>query len=327
MKKRRVVITGAAFPAEIARVLEAHGLVIEAIPGTLDRDEIVSTLSGAWGYVQGGSERMTKDVWQKVPELAVICFMGTGYHSFMQLPENPVGMQFTYTPHANAEAVAEFTIALMLDMTRRVTERANEVRAGGWSEVATPSLIGARVGIAGMGRIGQEVARMASSAFGARVAYWNRSIRPELRGLGYTRADSIRELCAQVDLLSLGLAYKPGDNDGVIAEEELTLLGGSGILVNTARAELVDPVALREALMAGRIAGAAMDGYYIEPTPEPHDDPYGLLAMTPRLLVTPHCAYLSHQAVHRMAAMAAENLLAVLEQRVPPYPVPALGTC
>ncbi len=316
--KKRVLITGATFPADVAEKLIASGLELESVPGDLKKEEVVAALQGAWGYVLGGYERMTEDVGNQLEELQVACFLGTGYSTFMQLPKESTQTAFTYTPHANFAAVAEFAVALMLDITRDITNRANQVTAGGWSEIATPSLIGAKVGIVGMGHIGQEVARILSTGFGAQVFYWNRTARPALDDLGFTQAKSILELCEQVDILSLHLDHQSGVTDHIVGASELAALGSNGMLVNTARAELVDPNALRTSLENNELRAAAIDGYYEEPTPSPDQDPYGLLKLAPKLLVTPHCAYLSEQALHRMAEMAAENLLSVLAGQVPP---------
>ncbi|MFI8081744.1 2-hydroxyacid dehydrogenase [Kitasatospora sp. NPDC086009] len=324
MDRRRVVVTGATFPDQVVRKLEAGGFTVESLPGDLDEDKVVQALHGAWGYVLGGSEVMSARAWDRLPDLAVACFMGTGYGSFMELPEGASPTRFCYTPHANAVAVAEFTAAQMLDLVRGVTRRVTGVRAGLWSEDATPSLVGARLGVAGMGHIGREVARMAHAAFGMEVLYWNRTHRPELDGLPYTAVASLDDLFEAAEVVTLHFPHQPGVNDGVIGARQLTALGPDGFLINTARAALVDPDALRTALAEGLIAGAAFDGYYTEPTPDPAEDPYGLLEFVPdRLLVTPHCAYLSTQAVRRMADMAAENLLSVARGDEPRYPATA----
>lgn len=320
MESRRVVVTGATFPEQVVRELEADGFTVESLPGDLDENKVVQALHGAWGYVLGGSELMSRRAWEQLPDLAAVCFMGTGYSSFIELPEGDSRTRFSYTPHANAVAVAEFTVAQMLDLVRGVTRRVAGVRAGVWSEDATPSLVGARLGVAGMGHIGREVARMAHAAFGMEVLYWNRTHRPELDELPYTAVSSLDELFEAADVVTLHFPHLPGVNDGVIGAKQLTALGSDGFLVNTARAAIVDPAALRTALAEGRIAGASIDGYYTEPTPAPDEDPYGLLEFVPdRLLVTPHCAYLSTQAIRRMADMAAENLRAVARGDEPPY--------
>jgi lactate dehydrogenase-like 2-hydroxyacid dehydrogenase len=320
MGSRTIVATGSTFPEEVTRELEAGGFRVETVPGDLDEAGVIQALQGAWGYLLGGSEHMSKDAWNQLPDLAVVCFLGTGYSSFMELPEGESPIRFTYTPHANAGAVAEFSIAQMIDLVRGISRKVVGVQAGQWSEEATPSLIGARLGVAGMGHIGREVARMAYAAFGTEIFYWNRTRRPELDALPYTPVPSLTDLFEAADIVSVNFAYEPGDNDGAVGASQLAALGADGFVVNTARAALLDPAALREALAEGWISGASMDGYYIEPTPIPADDPYGLLTFIPdRLLVTPHCAYLSRQAIRKMADMATENILAVARDEVPPY--------
>ena len=320
MENRTIVATGATFPEEVARELEAGGFTVKSVPGDLDQAGVIQALQGAWGYLLGGSERMSKDAWNQLPDLAVVCFLGTGYSSFIELPEGKSHIRFTYTPHANAVAVAEFSIAQMIDLVRGITQRVVGVQAGKWSEETTPSLIGARLGVAGMGHIGREVARMAHAAFGTEIFYWNRTRRPELDDLPYTPVPSLTDLFEAADIVSIHFDYVPGENDGAVGAAQLAALGTDGFLVNTARAALVEPGALRTALDENWISGASMDGYYIEPTPAPADDPYGLLAFIPdRLLVTPHCAYLSRQAIRNMADMATENILAVARGEVPPY--------
>ena len=320
--RRRVVITGAPFPEPSLHALHAAGFEVTAAPGDLDEEGAIQALEGAWGYVLGGSERLSAGAWDRLPDLAVACFLGTGYSSFMELPAHPSPIRFAYTPHANAVAVAEMSLAHILDLVRAVTRTGTEVAAGRWSERATPSLAGARLGIAGMGHIGRELARMAHAAFGTEILYWNRTPRPELAALPYKAVDSLLDLFHAADVVSLNFAHEPGVNDGVVTAEHLSALGPSGYLVNCSRAELVDPAALRSALAEDTIAGASIDGYYTEPTPAPADDPHGLLAFAPtRLLVTPHSGFHSTQAMARMAEMAVENLLAVLREEAPPYAV------
>ncbi|MGW3815390.1 2-hydroxyacid dehydrogenase [Streptomyces sp. NPDC005046] len=320
---RRIVHTGAPFPEPSVRVLQAAGFEVTTAPGDLDEEGVIQALDGAWGYVLGGSEQLSAKAWDRLPDLAVACFLGTGYGSFMELPAGPSPTRFANTPHANAVAVAEMSLAHILDLLRAVTRTATEVAAGQWSERPTPSLAGARLGIAGMGHIGRELARMAHAAFGTEILYWNRTSRPELAALPYKAVASLTDLFHAADVVSVNFAHEPGVNDGVITAEHLGALGPSGYLVNCSRAALVDPAALRSALADGTIAGASIDGYYTEPTPSPSDDPHGLLAFAPtRLLVTPHSGFHSTQAMARMAEMAVENLLAVQRGEVPPYAVP-----
>jgi phosphoglycerate dehydrogenase-like enzyme len=273
---RQVVITGALFPELPLRALRAAGFEVTTAPGDLDEEGVIQALDGAWGYVLGGSERLSAGAWERLPDLAVACFLGTGYSSFMELPAGPSPTHFANTPHANAVAVAEMSLAHILDLVRAVTRTGTEVAAGRWSERPTPSLVGARLGIAGMGHVGRELARMAHAAFGTEILYWNRTPRPEPAALPYKAVGSLVDLFDSTDVVSLNFTHEPGVNDGVVAAEHLAALAPSGYLVNCSRAELVDPAALRSVLAEGTIAGASIDGYYTEPTPSPADDPHGL---------------------------------------------------
>jgi len=210
-------------------------------------------------------------------------------------------------------AVAEFAAGMCVALVRGMALRAHGVPRGEWLKVATPSLAGATVGIVGMGRVGQQLAQMLREAFGADVCYWNRSDRPELASLPYTRCGTVLELMQMASLVSLHCTYVSGENDGMVGLDELQALGADGYLVNTARPQLVDPTSLRVALETYAIAGVALDGYYVEPAPPTDRDPFGLMQYltTDRLIVTPHCAYLSNQAIRAMAEMAADNLIAV----------------
>ncbi len=174
-----------------------------------------------------------KHAWDQLPDLAVVCFLGTGYNSFLELPESKSSIRFTYTPHANA--VAEFSIAQMIDLVRGISSKVAGVQAGVWSEESTPSLVGARLGVAGMGHIGREVARMAHAAFGTEILYWNRTRRPELDALLYTAVPSLTELFETVDIVSVNFTYEPGRNEGAVGAQQLAALGADGFLVNTAR--------------------------------------------------------------------------------------------
>jgi phosphoglycerate dehydrogenase-like enzyme len=327
----KVVVSGASLPPDVVRDLETAGLAVETVPGDLDERAMVRALRGAWGYVLGGFERMPRSAWPELPELRVVSFMGTGHQSFLELPAGPSQITFTYTPHVNAPAVAEFTIGLMLHAVRGIGVRAGEVVRGRWSQEGTPSLLGATLGVVGLGHVGREVARMARAAFGMRVVAWNRTHRPEVAAAGCDLLASPLEVCREADVVSIHCAYEPNGNGGMIGREELRALGPDGVLVNAARAELIDPGALREALAGGVISRAALDGYYIEPAPRPAADPHGLLRLGPdRLLVTPHCAAFSRQAARRMAETVAESLIAAARgQRVPhlipgakPIPMP-----
>jgi phosphoglycerate dehydrogenase-like enzyme len=267
---------------------------------------------------------MPAESWHELPQLRVVCFMGTGWQSFIELPRDSSPTAFCYTPHANAEAVAEFALGLLIDSARQITARAADVRLGKWSESPTASLLGSTLGIIGLGHVGRFLGLMFQAAFHGPVRYWNRSARKENLALAFDRAESIVDLCKCADNVAVCLRHVPGETDGFIGLDALASIGPDGALVNVARAELVEPAALLSVLQSGRLGRAAIDGYYIEPTPPPAADPYGLLELPlDRLLVTPHSAYLGLSALTRMAEMATDNILAVAQGKPAPYPIEA----
>lgn len=320
--KKRIVITGSTFPSKYVKQLEAAQFEIVSAPADLTNKQLTEMLDGAWGYVLGGAEKIAAESWTKFESLRAFCFMGTGWRSFIGMPNSKAPIQFTYTPHANADAVAEFALGLLIDGVRRITSRVVSLNRGVWSEESTPSLIGAKLGIIGMGHVGRALARMYTGAFQGEVIYWNRNDREENKKLPYRRVDSISELFKTCDNVAICLAFDPGKTDRLIDKASLENFSATGVLVNVARAELIAPEVLKAFIESHNQGYVALDGYYIEPTPLPEKDPYGILCHSPqRLLVTPHCAYLSQYAVSQMSRMATENLLAIVANKPPPYPI------
>ena len=319
---KKVIISGSTFPVDEIERLSGFGVNVETVPADLGTDAVLDRLSSAWGYVLGGAEKISESDWSRVPELAVACFLGTGWESFMRLPKEKSHTAFCYTPHANAEAVAEFSLGLLIDVTRKISSRVIDVREGRWNENSTSSLIGSSLGIVGMGHVGRNVAKMFSGAFGGTVYYWNRTDRPENHDLPYVKCDNISEACEKADNVIVCLGYVPGETDGLIGAGEVQAVGSTGSIVNAARAELIAPQILYEALKSDSLGAVAIDGYYTEPTPLPSEDSDMLLQLpSDKVLVTPHCAYLSSQAIKKMSEMATDNLIAVAEGNAPPFEI------
>src|SRR5262245_58095374 len=107
MSSRTIIATGTTFPLEVTRELEAGGFNVKTIPGDLDEPAVIHALQGAWGYVLGGSERMSKQAWGQLPDLAVVCVLGTGYSTFIELPDGASPIRFTYTPYRSEEHTSE----------------------------------------------------------------------------------------------------------------------------------------------------------------------------------------------------------------------------
>lgn len=220
------------------------------------------------------------------------------------------------TPGVLTEATADFTWALLLAAARRVVEATAYARSGRWTTWGPKLLLGADVngatlGIVGLGRIGQAVAKRAGG-FGMRLMYFDRRRKPELEeALGIEYA-AFEELVAEADFVSIHTTYTE-DTRHLFSDAEFKRMKPGAILINTARGPIVDREALYRALKANAIGAAALD----VTDPEPIDPSDPLLELD-NLIVTPHIASASRYSRGRMAQMAADNLLAGLNgERLP----------
>ncbi|MFF9022856.1 D-2-hydroxyacid dehydrogenase family protein [Streptomyces eurythermus] len=201
----------------------------------------------------------------------------------------------------------ELTWALLLGLARGIVQENNALRAGGpWQSTVGADLHGRRLGLLGLGRIGSRVARV-GLAFGMRVCAWSRNLTEErAEEVGVELAGSKEELLAGSDFVSVHLAL--GDRTrGLVGAAELALMKPTAYLVNTSRAAIVDQDALLAALHEGRIAGAGVDVFDIEPLPADHP-----MRTAPRLLATPHLGYVSQANYTTYYGQAVENIQAYL---------------
>ncbi|MEU3410485.1 D-2-hydroxyacid dehydrogenase family protein [Streptomyces sp. NPDC006658] len=201
----------------------------------------------------------------------------------------------------------ELTWALLLGLARGIVQENNALRAGGpWQSTVGADLHGRRLGLLGLGRIGSRVARV-GLAFGMRVCAWSRNLTEERAyEAGVELAASKEELLAGSDFVSVHLAL--GDRTrGLVGAAELALMKPTAYLVNTSRAAIVDQDALLAALREGRIAGAGVDVFDIEPLPAGHP-----MRTAPRLLATPHLGYVSRANYTTYYGQAVENIQAYL---------------
>jgi glyoxylate reductase len=217
------------------------------------------------------------------------------------------------------DAAADLCVALALAAARRVAEGDRLVRAGGWTGFSTDLLLGldlagATVALVGLGAIGRGVARRLVAGFGMRGLYVARRPHPEdERALGVARA-GLDEALAAADLVTLHLPLT-AETRGLIGARELALMRPGAVLVNISRGPIVDEAALTAALRDGRIA-AGLDVFDREPIGADHP-----LASLPNAVLTPHIGSAGRVTRARMAALAADNLLAMAAGRRPPAPV------
>ena len=267
---------------------------------------MVDLIGGVHGVVVGVDE-VTARVIQASTDLKVIAKHGVGVDNIDLAAATAAGIVVTNTPGANEAAVAELTIALMLALARHLVKHHQVVSQGGWARQTGTELAGKTLGLIGCGRIGQEVVKRAH-ALGMEVIFHRRT-PAEVPG---ARQVSLDELLARSDYVSVHVPHT-SETHHILDAEAFAKMKDGVYVINTARGGTVDEAALYEALVTGKVAGAALDARPKEPPPP--DDPLNTLE---NVILTPHSGATTREAVLRMAKMATENLLAVLRgERAP----------
>ena len=271
-------------------------------------DALRERVAAADGLLSLVTDPVDAELLAACPDLKAIANMAVGTDNVDVEAAAARGIPVGNTPDVLTDATADLAFALLLALARKIVPGAEKVRAGAW-ETWEPAgdlgadLSGAVLGIVGWGRIGQATARRADG-FGMEVVHSSRSSGVPLE-----------ELLGRSDFVSLHTPLTP-ETRHLIDAEALARMKPSALLVNTARGGVVDQDALREALHAGRIGGAALD--VTDPEPLPADHP---LLDAPNLLVVPHVGSATVRTRAKMAEMAVENLLAALDGRPMPHPV------
>jgi hydroxypyruvate reductase len=261
-----------------------------------------------------GDSKVTAEYMARLPALKLISVMGVGYDGVDVAAAKARGIVVTHTPDVLNDDVADLALALMLNAARQLPAADRYVREGQWLKGAMPlarKMSGARLGLLGMGRIGQAIAKRAA-AFNMSIAYHSRTEKPELPYAYHATATS---LAAASDFL---VAITPGGEGTrkMVNAEVLGALGKEGIFVNVARGSVADEAALIEALKNGVIAGAGLDVFEDEPRV-----PQALLDM-PHVVLAPHVGSATLATRHAMADLALANLQAQLAGKPVLTPVP-----
>jgi glyoxylate/hydroxypyruvate/2-ketogluconate reductase len=286
----------------------------------LPRDELIARAQGKQGLFITTVEPIDATLVAALPELKAVCSMAVGYNNIDVAACAARGVTVTNAPDVLTETTADFGFALMMAAARRIAESEHFLRAGQWQRWSYDAFCGADVhgatlGILGMGRIGQAIARRGALGFGMRVIYHNRSrLAPELEApLGARWVDK-DTLLRGADHLVLVVPYSKASHHAIGAAE-LALMKPSATLTNVARGGVVDDAALAQALAARRIAAAALDVYEGEPKVHP------ALLTVPNVVLTPHIASATAATRLKMASLAADNLIEILEGRPALTPV------
>ncbi len=320
MNKARILVARAIFPEVIARLAEHFDVESNPTDDIWSKAQLIARLQGKQGVFTTGSERIDADVLAACPELKICANMAVGYNNFDVDAMAAHGVTGTNAPDVLTETTADFGFALLMATARRITESEHYLRAGKWTKWAYDmfsgsDIHGSTLGIIGMGRIGQGIARRGAHGFGMKVIYHNRSrLDAALEAECKARYVSKDELLGTADHVVLVVPYSAASHH-TIGAAELARMKPGATLVNIARGGIVDDVALAAALREKRIAAAGLDVF--EGEPRVHPD----LLTVPNVVLTPHIASATIPTRRAMADLACDNLIAFFEGKGPLTPV------
>jgi D-3-phosphoglycerate dehydrogenase len=293
------VLVADAFPEERLADLAALGAEVEH-RADVKASDLPAAAAGA-GVLIVRSKQVTAEVFERAPALSLVVRAGAGVNTIDVAAASRRGVYVANCPGGNAIAVAELAIGLLLALDRRIPDNVQALREGRWEKkrfAEARGLYGRALGVAGLGAIGLETARRAQ-ALGMQVHAWSRSLDDaRAKALGFARAPDLAALAARVDALSLHLPLK-AETRGAISRAVLEAMRPGALLVNTARAEIVDQAALLELARAGRIR-VATDVFPGEPEggkAEFHSE----LAREPNVYGTHHIGASTDQAQDAIA--------------------------
>ena len=288
-----VMASSAAYRKLLERTPVAYH---DTLPGT--EEALIERIAGAEIAINiRSSTRFTENVFRQSPDLRMLSLWGTGTDNVDLGAAAGYGVTVTNTPGVSAFSIAEHALALMLAVARRIPHLDTEVRQGRWPRGQAAQMHGKTLGIIGLGAVGRQFARL-GAGIGMRAIAWTMHPDPAL-GFELVPLDELFRLS---DVVSVHLRLS-GETRGFLGTRELEKMKPSAILINTARGPIVDQQALLEALTAGRIAGAGLDVFDVEPVPQGHP-----LLHLENVVLTPHSAGVTPEALEAGLQLSIDNV-------------------
>jgi gluconate 2-dehydrogenase len=317
VQKPKILVARAIFPDILARLEQVADVQSNQDDHLWNAADLKAAMANKDAAIVTGGERVDADILKASPQLKIVSNIAVGYNNFDMAAFSAANVMATNTPDVLTDTTADFGFALLMATARRVTESEHWLRAGHWKKFSiydTPlsmDIHHSTLGIMGMGRIGQAIARRARG-FNMNVKYYNRSrLSPDLEkecGASYVDRDT---LLKESDHIILVMPYTP-ENHHLFGEKELNMMKPTATLVNIARGGIVDELALARALKDNKIFAAGIDVFEGEPTVRPE-----LLALK-NVVLAPHIASATEKTRRAMIELAIENCLAGLAGKTPP---------
>jgi glyoxylate reductase len=319
MRKPRIAVTRYIGEPALVRLRDRCDVELWDEQAPPPYEQLVEMASRSDGLLCLLTDRIDKSLLEGSETLRVVSTMSVGYEHIDLETCQARGIQVGHTPGVLTDATADFALALMLSVARKIPEAAAFARDGRWTTWSPRLFLGndlnqSTLGIIGMGRIGQAVAKRAA-AFEMSLVYCDRERCPDVERIFGARFLPLDELLRVADIVTLHVALNK-QTQHMISQPQFEIMKPESILINTARGPVVHTMDLLEALREGKIAGAGMD--VTDPEPLPRDHP---LYELPNCLITPHIASAGEATRTKMAQMAVDNLLASLEGIPMPHPV------
>ncbi|HEX4236302.1 MAG TPA: D-glycerate dehydrogenase [Caldimonas sp.] len=315
-----ILICRRVFAEVVARLREHFEVEANDADVVWSRDQLIARLQGKDGVFVTGTQPIDAALLDACPRLRAVCSLAVGYNNIDVAACTARRVAVSNAPGVLTETTADFGFALLMATARRIPESERFLRRGEWTKWSVDLFVGsdvhgAKLGILGMGRIGQAIARRGAHGFAMPVLYHNRSPLPDdvAAALG-ARYVSRETLLAEADHVVVVVPYS-AESHHLIGAAELALMKPTATIVNIARGGVVDDAALAAALRAGRPAAAGLDVFEGEPSVHPE-----LLTLA-NVVLTPHIASASLPTRRAMANLAAENLICLLDPapgRTPP---------
>ena len=309
--KPSVLVCRAVFPDIVDRLREHFDVETNDADVVWTQAELIAHLQGKVGVFITGTQPIDTALLDACPGLRAVCSMAVGYNNIDVPACTAHGVLVSNAPDVLTETTADFGFALMMATARRIAESEHFLRSGAWTKwsvdaFAGTDVHGATLGVLGMGRIGQAIARRGALGFGMQVIYHNRSrLDAATEAALGARWVSKEELLRESDHLVIVVPYSAASHH-LVGAAELALMKPTATLTNIARGGIVDDAALAQALRDKRIAAAGLDVFEGEPSVHPE------LLKVPNVVLTPHIASASLPTRRAMAALAVDNLLAAL---------------
>jgi len=320
MSKPKILVARSIFPEIISRLAQHFEVEANHADANWSKAELAQKLKDKDGAFTTGGDRIDAEVLAVCPKLRICANMAVGYNNFDIDAMTAAGVLATNAPDVLTETTADFGFALLMATARRVTESEHYLRAGKWSKwsydmFAGSDIHGSTLGVLGMGRIGQGIAKRGAHGFGMKVIYHNRSrLDAALEAECKASYVSKEELLATADHVVLVLPYSPASHH-TIGAAELAMMKPTATLVNIARGGIVDDAALAKALRDRTIAAAGLDVF--EGEPKVHPD----LLSVPNVVLTPHIASATVPTRLAMANLAVDNLIGFFKDKKPLTPL------